>query len=157
MTNDNIVPSFNKTRPSMLSYRTLSHTVHQTLRHQRSDFNITVIFLVSPPPEYDLEPCEDPGSPQFGGHAGSRFGIGDSLAFTCNAGYRLQGAREVVCLGGGRRMWSAPLPRCVGTWSALSTHVSFLLLFQSFCCCCGFGCSYRGSGAITPWLEWAFD
>lgn len=65
--------------------------------------------------EYNLEPCQDPGTPRFGWHTGSRFGIGDSLSFHCNSGYRLQGAREVVCLGGGRRMWSAPLPRCVGT------------------------------------------
>ena len=122
---------------------TLNPKFRKTLRHQICELNITVIFLV-PLPEYDLEPCEDPGRPQFGGHAGSRFGIGDSLAFTCNAGYRLQGAREVVCLGGGRRMWSAPLPRCVGTWSALSTPVSFLLLFQFFCCCCCCGgCSYQ--------------
>lgn len=68
--------------------------------------------------EYDLEPCEDPGVPQFGRHSGGRFGIGDTLTFSCDLGYRLQGAREITCLGGGRRIWSAPLPRCVGTWSA---------------------------------------
>lgn len=78
--------------------------------------------------EYDLEPCQDPGTPHFGWHTGSRFGIGDSLAFYCNTGYRLQGAREIVCLGGGRRMWSAPLPRCVGTWSAAFIPFSFLFV-----------------------------
>lgn len=77
--------------------------------------------------EYDLEPCQDPGTPRFGWHTGSRFGIGDSLSFYCNTGYRLQGAKSIVCLGGGRRMWSAPLPRCVGTWSAA------FLLFLSVC------------------------
>lgn len=70
-------------------------------------------------PEYDLEPCQDPGTPKFGWHSGGgQLGIGDSLVFACESGFRLQGAREIVCLGGGRRVWSAPLPRCVGTWSA---------------------------------------
>lgn len=85
-------------------------------------------------PEYDLEPCQDPGTPQFGWHTGSRFGIGDSVAFYCNTGYRLQGARKIVCLGGGRRMWSAPLPRCVGTWSAAFIQFSFLCLSCSDVC-----------------------
>lgn len=95
--------------------------------------------------EYNLEPCENPGSPQFGWHTGSKFGIGDLLMFYCNTGYRLQGAREIVCLGGGRRMWSAPLPRCVGTWSSafipslcFFVHNAHLLLRRSLClamCC----------------------
>lgn len=89
-----------------------------------NSFLMTFLF-----PEYDLEPCQDPGTPQFGWHTGSRFGIGDSLAFYCNTGYRLQGAKEIVCLGGGRRMWSAPLPRCVGTWSAAFIPFSFLSVY----------------------------
>lgn len=64
--------------------------------------------------EYTLEPCEDPGMPRFGRRNGYSFGIGDTLTFSCNLGYRLEGAPELICLGGGRRMWSAPLPRCVG-------------------------------------------
>lgn len=78
-------------------------------------------------PEYDLEPCQNPGTPRFGWHTGSRFGIGDSVTFYCNTGYRLQGAKKIVCLGGGRRMWSAPLPRCVGTWST-----TFILIYRLF-------------------------
>lgn len=70
--------------------------------------------------EYDLEPCEDPGAPRFGGHSSSSnsFGVGDSVTFWCLPGYRLQGPQGITCLGGGRRTWSAPLPRCVGTWWA---------------------------------------
>lgn len=90
------------------------------------------MFLAIMFPEYDLEPCQDPGTPRFGWHTGSRFGIGDSLAFYCNTGYRLQGAKEIICLGGGRRMWSAPLPRCVGTWSA--AFILFFSLFIYVCC-----------------------
>uniref|UniRef100_A0A8C2Z0K3 CUB and Sushi multiple domains 3 n=1 Tax=Cyclopterus lumpus TaxID=8103 RepID=A0A8C2Z0K3_CYCLU len=78
-----------------------------------SDFSISLQGFNISYSEYDLEPCQNPGTPPFGWHSGSRFGIGDSLAFDCNTGYRLQGARQIVCLGGGRRMWSAPLPRCV--------------------------------------------
>lgn len=55
--------------------------------------------------------------PQFGRRNGYSFDIGDTLTFSCNMGYRLEGAPEIICLGGGRRMWSAPLPRCVGTLS----------------------------------------
>lgn len=54
--------------------------------------------------------------PRFGRRNGYSFGIGDTLTFSCNLGYRLEGAPELICLGGGRRMWSAPLPRCVGTY-----------------------------------------
>ncbi|CAL8260982.1 unnamed protein product, partial [Boreogadus saida] len=97
-----------------------------------SDFSISLQGFNISFSEYDLEPCEDPGKPQFGGHAGSRFGIGDSLAFTCNAGYRLQGAREVVCLGGGRRMWSAPLPRCVAECGSTVTDSEGALLSPNY-------------------------
>lgn len=86
-------------------------------------------FFVVSFAEYDLEPCEDPGTPRYGWHTGSKFGIGDSLSFYCNTGYRLQGAREIVCLGGGRRMWSAPLPRCVGTWSTAFILFPFLFMY----------------------------
>lgn len=66
--------------------------------------------------EYTLEPCEDPGMPHYGRRNGYSFGVGDTLSFSCNMGYRLEGAPELICLGGGRRMWSAPLPRCVGQY-----------------------------------------
>lgn len=52
--------------------------------------------------------------PRFGRRNGYSFAVGDTLSFSCNMGYRLEGAPELICLGGGRRMWSAPLPRCVG-------------------------------------------
>ena len=52
--------------------------------------------------------------PRYGRSNGYSFGIGDALTFSCNMGYRLEGSLEVVCLGGGRRTWSTPLPRCVG-------------------------------------------
>nr|XP_032815088.1 CUB and sushi domain-containing protein 3-like isoform X2 [Petromyzon marinus] len=63
--------------------------------------------------EYDLEPCDDPGMPPYGRHSGDSFLVGDALAFECSPGYRLEGSPRLVCLGGSRRVWSAPLPRCV--------------------------------------------
>ncbi|XP_077382387.1 CUB and sushi domain-containing protein 3-like isoform X4 [Festucalex cinctus] len=93
-----------------------------------SDFSISLQGFNISFSEYDLEPCQDPGTPRFGWHAGSRFGIGDTLLFHCNTGYRLQGANEIVCLGGGRRRWSAPLPRCVAECgSTVSTNEGDLL------------------------------
>ncbi|KAG7230246.1 hypothetical protein INR49_012379, partial [Caranx melampygus] len=44
--------------------------------------------------EYDLEPCEDPGVPAFSRRMGFRFRVGDSLAFSCFHGYRLEGDTE---------------------------------------------------------------
>lgn len=67
--------------------------------------------------EYDLEPCEDPGIPPYSTRKGLQYGVGDSLIFSCFPGYRLEGPARVVCLGGRRRVWSSPLPRCVGRWS----------------------------------------
>lgn len=74
--------------------------------------------------EYDLEPCDDPGVPAFSRRIGFQFGVGDSLTFSCFPGYRLEGATKLTCLGGGRRVWSAPLPRCVGRWS--HAFISFI-------------------------------
>lgn len=73
-----------------------------------------VCFFLS---EYDLEPCEDPGIPPYSTRKGLQYGVGDALIFSCFPGYRLEGPARVVCLGGRRRVWSSPLPRCVGRWS----------------------------------------
>ncbi|TRY64581.1 hypothetical protein DNTS_003136, partial [Danionella cerebrum] len=97
-----------------------------------SDFSISFQGFNISFSEYDLEPCEDPGMPQFGRHSGGRFGIGDSLVFSCERGYRLQGAREISCLGGGRRVWSAPLPRCVAECGATVLKNTGVLLSPNF-------------------------
>ncbi|KAG7229420.1 hypothetical protein INR49_012811, partial [Caranx melampygus] len=97
-----------------------------------SDFSISLQGFNISFSEYNLEPCQDPGTPRFGWHTGSRFGIGDSLAFYCNTGYRLQGAKEIVCLGGGRRMWSAPLPRCVAECGSTVSNNEGVLLSPNY-------------------------
>ncbi|KAK2106414.1 hypothetical protein P7K49_015928 [Saguinus oedipus] len=65
-------------------------------------------------PEYDLEPCEEPEVPAYSIRKGLQFGVGDTLTFSCFPGYRLEGTARITCLGGRRRLWSSPLPRCVG-------------------------------------------
>ncbi|KAJ8013388.1 hypothetical protein DPEC_G00052750 [Dallia pectoralis] len=97
-----------------------------------SDFSISFQGFNISFSEYDLEPCEDPGTPRFGRHSGTSFGIGDSLVFSCNTGYRLQGAREIWCLGGGRRMWSAPLPRCVAECGSTVSNSEGVLLSPNY-------------------------
>uniref|UniRef100_A0A8C5DPF9 CUB and sushi domain-containing protein 3-like n=1 Tax=Gouania willdenowi TaxID=441366 RepID=A0A8C5DPF9_GOUWI len=97
-----------------------------------SDFSISLQGFNISYSEYNLEPCQDPGNPRFGRHSGSRFGIGDSLAFFCNTGYRLQGAKEIMCLGGGRRMWSAPLPRCVAECGSTVSNREGVLLSPNY-------------------------
>ncbi|CAI9620679.1 unnamed protein product, partial [Staurois parvus] len=76
-----------------------------------SDFSISYEGFNITFSEYSLEPCDDPGIPQYGRRHGNHFGVGDIITFTCSSGYRLEGVSEIVCLGGGRRVWSAPLPR----------------------------------------------
>ncbi len=94
--------------------------------YNRRSYKISILLLL--PSEYDLEPCEDPGVPPFSTRKGLQFGVGDALIFSCFPGYRLEGPARVVCLGGRRRVWSSPLPRCVGRWS----HAFHFALFANY-------------------------
>ncbi|KAM7423965.1 hypothetical protein PAMA_000362 [Pampus argenteus] len=82
--------------------------------------------------EYDLEPCEDPGVPAYSRRMGFRFRVGDSLAFSCFHGYRLEGDSKITCLGGGRRVWSNTLPRCIAECGASSLGPEGVLLSPNF-------------------------
>uniref|UniRef100_A0A673K927 CUB and sushi domain-containing protein 1-like n=1 Tax=Sinocyclocheilus rhinocerous TaxID=307959 RepID=A0A673K927_9TELE len=82
--------------------------------------------------EYSLEPCEDPGVPAYSRRVGFQFGVGDSLVFSCFAGYRLEGESKITCLGGGRRVWSAALPRCVAECGATSVASQGVLLSPNY-------------------------
>uniref|UniRef100_A0A8C5D222 CUB and Sushi multiple domains 1 n=1 Tax=Gouania willdenowi TaxID=441366 RepID=A0A8C5D222_GOUWI len=82
--------------------------------------------------EYDLEPCEDPGVPAYSRRTGFRFQVGDSLAFSCFHGYRLEGDSKITCLGGGRRVWSNTLPRCIAECGAISLGPEGVLLSPNF-------------------------
>ncbi|KAK2515249.1 hypothetical protein Q9233_014448 [Columba guinea] len=97
-----------------------------------SDFSISYEGFNISFSEYNLEPCEDPGIPQFGDRIGFNFGVGDILTFSCSSGYRLEGASEIICLGGGRRVWSAPLPRCVAECGASTTSNEGILLSPNY-------------------------
>uniref|UniRef100_A0A665TZ64 CUB and Sushi multiple domains 3a n=1 Tax=Echeneis naucrates TaxID=173247 RepID=A0A665TZ64_ECHNA len=97
-----------------------------------SDFSISYEGFNITFSEYTLEPCEDPGMPRFGRRNGYSFGVGDTLSFSCNMGYRLEGAPELVCLGGGRRMWSAPLPRCVAECGSSVINNEGILLSPNY-------------------------
>ncbi|XP_055081454.1 CUB and sushi domain-containing protein 3-like [Periophthalmus magnuspinnatus] len=97
-----------------------------------SDFSISYEGFNITFSEYTLEPCEDPGMPRFGRRNGYSFGVGDTLTFSCNVGYRLEGAPELVCLGGGRRMWSAPLPRCVAECGSSVINNEGILLSPNY-------------------------
>ncbi|KAG9344371.1 hypothetical protein JZ751_011040, partial [Albula glossodonta] len=82
--------------------------------------------------EYNLEPCEDPGVPAYSRRIGFQFGVGDSLIFSCFPGYRLEGEHKITCLGGGRRVWSAVLPRCVAECGASSSGTEGILLSPNY-------------------------
>nr|DBA24038.1 TPA: hypothetical protein GDO54_011744 [Pyxicephalus adspersus] len=97
-----------------------------------SDFSISYEGFNITFSEYSLEPCDDPGIPQYGRRQGNHFGVGDIITFTCSSGYRLEGVSEIVCLGGGRRVWSAPLPRCVAECGASATNNEGILLSPNY-------------------------
>uniref|UniRef100_A0A8C2WGD8 CUB and Sushi multiple domains 3 n=1 Tax=Cyclopterus lumpus TaxID=8103 RepID=A0A8C2WGD8_CYCLU len=97
-----------------------------------SDFSISYEGFNITFSEYTLEPCEDPGMPRFGRRNGYSFGIGDTLSFSCNMGYRLEGVPEVICLGGGRRMWSSVLPRCVAECGSSVMNNEGILLSPNY-------------------------
>ncbi|XP_034622788.1 CUB and sushi domain-containing protein 1-like [Trachemys scripta elegans] len=97
-----------------------------------SDFSISYEGFNITFSEYNLEPCDDPGVPAFSRRIGFYFGVGDSLTFSCFPGYRLEGANKLACLGGGRRVWSAPLPRCVAECGASVSGNEGTLLSPNF-------------------------
>ncbi|XP_063297188.1 CUB and sushi domain-containing protein 1 [Pelobates fuscus] len=97
-----------------------------------SDFSISYEGFNITFSEYNLEPCDDPGVPAYSRRIGFHFGVGDSLTFSCFPGYRLEGANRLTCLGGGRRVWSAPLPRCVAECGATVTGNEGTLLSPNF-------------------------
>ncbi|KAG8517559.1 LOW QUALITY PROTEIN: CUB and sushi domain-containing protein 1, partial [Galemys pyrenaicus] len=97
-----------------------------------SDFSISYEGFNVTFSEYDLEPCEDPGVPAFSRRVGFQFGVGDALTFSCFPGYRLEGATRLTCLGGGRRVWSAALPRCVAECGASVKGSEGTLLSPNF-------------------------
>ncbi|XP_062981165.1 CUB and sushi domain-containing protein 1 [Elgaria multicarinata webbii] len=97
-----------------------------------SDFSISYEGFNITFSEYNLEPCDDPGVPAFSRRIGFHFGVGDSLMFSCFPGYRLEGADKLTCLGGGRRVWSAPLPRCVAECGASVSGNEGTLLSPNF-------------------------
>nr|XP_032817255.1 CUB and sushi domain-containing protein 3-like isoform X3 [Petromyzon marinus] len=97
--------------PPPLSAGTLGN--YQAQLRFVSDFSMSYEGFNITFSEYELEPCRDPGVPALGSRLGSGLLVGDAVVFLCDAGYRLEGAARLVCLGGGRQAWSAPLPRCV--------------------------------------------
>ncbi|XP_045440840.1 CUB and sushi domain-containing protein 2 isoform X1 [Pipistrellus kuhlii] len=82
--------------------------------------------------EYDLEPCEEPEVPAYSIRKGLQFGVGDTLTFSCFPGYRLEGTARIMCLGGRRRLWSSPLPRCVAECGNSVTGTQGTLLSPNF-------------------------
>ncbi|XP_019343511.2 CUB and sushi domain-containing protein 2 isoform X1 [Alligator mississippiensis] len=82
--------------------------------------------------EYDLEPCDEPEVPAYSIRKGLQFGVGDVLTFSCFPGYRLEGVSRITCLGGRRRVWSSPLPRCVAECGSSVTGTQGVLLSPNY-------------------------
>uniref|UniRef100_A0A4W5K3L1 CUB and Sushi multiple domains 3a n=1 Tax=Hucho hucho TaxID=62062 RepID=A0A4W5K3L1_9TELE len=74
----------------------------------------------------------NPGVPPYSTRKGLQFGVGDVLIFSCFPGYRLEGPARVTCLGGRRRVWSSPLPRCVAECGSSVTGMQGVLLSPNY-------------------------
>ncbi|XP_065179367.1 sushi, von Willebrand factor type A, EGF and pentraxin domain-containing protein 1-like [Sycon ciliatum] len=55
--------------------------------------------------------CPIPRPIANGGYTGDGFAVGNELDFYCNAGHRLAGAEQLICLPDGT--WNMPLPSCM--------------------------------------------
>ncbi|XP_062818489.1 CUB and sushi domain-containing protein 2 isoform X3 [Anolis carolinensis] len=97
-----------------------------------SDFSISYEGFNITFTEYDLEPCEEPEVPTYSIRKGLQFGVGDVLTFSCFPGYRLEGVSRITCLGGRRRVWSSPLPRCVAECGSSVTGTQGVLLSPNY-------------------------
>ncbi|KAH0631151.1 hypothetical protein JD844_005313 [Phrynosoma platyrhinos] len=97
-----------------------------------SDFSISYEGFNITFSEYDLEPCEEPEVPTYSIRKGLQFGVGDVLTFSCFPGYRLEGVSRITCLGGRRRVWSSPLPRCVAECGSSVTGTQGVLLSPNY-------------------------
>ncbi|XP_053123530.1 CUB and sushi domain-containing protein 2 isoform X5 [Hemicordylus capensis] len=97
-----------------------------------SDFSISYEGFNITFSEYDLEPCDEPEVPAYSIRKGLQFGVGDVLAFSCFPGYRLEGVSRITCLGGRRRVWSSPLPRCVAECGSSVTGTQGVLLSPNY-------------------------
>ncbi|XP_053254903.1 CUB and sushi domain-containing protein 2 isoform X3 [Podarcis raffonei] len=97
-----------------------------------SDFSISYEGFNITFSEYDLEPCDEPEVPVYSIRKGLQFGVGDVLTFSCFPGYRLEGISRITCLGGRRRVWSSPLPRCVAECGSSVTGTQGVLLSPNY-------------------------
>ncbi|XP_067329772.1 CUB and sushi domain-containing protein 2 isoform X5 [Anolis sagrei] len=97
-----------------------------------SDFSISYEGFNITFSEYDLEPCDEPEVPTYSIRKGLQFGVGDVLTFSCFPGYRLEGVSRITCLGGRRRVWSSPLPRCVAECGSSVTGTQGVLLSPNY-------------------------
>ena len=59
-----------------------------------------------------VDACNDPGVPAGALRSGSRFQVGDTLTYRCQAGLDLLGSSQRVCLLS--REWTGSAPRCQG-------------------------------------------
>uniref|UniRef100_A0A8C8DH07 CUB and Sushi multiple domains 1 n=1 Tax=Oryzias sinensis TaxID=183150 RepID=A0A8C8DH07_9TELE len=94
-----------------------------------SDFSMSYEgFNITFSGSFDKYPCV----PAFSRRIGFSFGVGDSLAFSCFHGYRLEGDSKITCLGGGRRVWSNTLPRCIAECGTSAQGSEGILLSPNF-------------------------
>ncbi|KAI8478628.1 CUB and sushi domain-containing protein 3 [Branchiostoma belcheri] len=67
--------------------------------------------------------CNDPGVPDNGNRDNdSNFGVGQTVTYSCSAGYQLQGTATITCQSNG--MWSDAIPTCEASCGGTYTDQS---------------------------------
>ena len=66
--------------------------------------------------------CEDPGTPIYGTRRGDIFTYKSKTEFTCDVGYRLQGAPNITCQANGN--WSDKTPDCQRKFIIMALNTS---------------------------------
>nr|XP_055063940.1 seizure protein 6 homolog isoform X3 [Misgurnus anguillicaudatus] len=70
------------------------------------------------------EPCSNPGAPSTAIQSSEKafFQAGESLSFTCRAGYELRGESTIHCLPGHPSQWSSVPPMCRASSGIIDEH-----------------------------------
>lgn len=118
---------------------------------------IFVLLLSGSPPStatYFTRPfynrCRDPGVPRNGFRRGNTFGVGYSVRFGCNSGYRLIGSPQATCMFMKYTVgWSTGLPLCVGE---LYIYIYSLLQLVLIAC---FPSKHSVNNSIGSFCRWS--
>uniref|UniRef100_A0A672H5K8 CUB and Sushi multiple domains 3a n=1 Tax=Salarias fasciatus TaxID=181472 RepID=A0A672H5K8_SALFA len=116
----------------------LPEGIHSTLNvvtiQFETDFYITKSgFAIDFSSEYIILTCRDPGIPMNGSRNGEGREPGDSVTFSCDPGYELQGESRITCIQvENRYYWQPSPPSCIAPCGGNVTGSSGFILSPNY-------------------------